>query len=410
MQLDFEARQTVPALAAVRFQPEVITGIVHDLQEKADCVAEFWLFGHYSAETPTVLIIQRYQRFSDKIPVAPDLLGTAQATPGPQAPTLPRAEFDGIFVRIFPDSRASLVAEVFVRGTDVAAGLPDFSVPFSASISAPVSAQSRARVVADFEASPPVPRLPRELPPRQPAPELDEPERGWLRRSMPFLGAIVLIGSLLGLFTQFQPRKGVPLPAPVGPGQPRPLGLFVDPAKDLWRISWNRDATMLHDAAGVRLFVQDGEEHFTPDLPAQDLDAGETHFRPRSKDITFRLEATAKDGRVSAESFRILQSAVPAAAPAPAALPPQVKFRVAPSLGAGVRGRIKGRIGIDVRVTIDQNGRVVSSRPTVKPAPGLQTYLTGRAQRAARSWRFEPATQNGQAVPGHYTIHFTFDR
>jgi len=30
--------------------------------------------------------------------------------------------------------------------------------------------------------------------------------------------------------------------------------------------------------------------------------------------------------------------------------------------------------------------------------------------KAARLWRFEPATENGKPVPGSQTIHFVFQR
>ena len=67
---------------------------------------------------------------------------------------------------------------------------------------------------------------------------------------------------------------------------------------------------------------------------------------------------------------------------------------------ASVRPRIKGTIPIDVRVHIDDRGRVTSAAPVVKRRTGLDAYLAGRAVEAARLWRFEPARENGKAVAG----------
>jgi TonB family protein len=61
-----------------------------------------------------------------------------------------------------------------------------------------------------------------------------------------------------------------------------------------------------------------------------------------------------------------------------------------------------------VRVHIDEQGRVTSATPVVKPQQGLDSYLSKSAVQAAWLWRFEPARENGKAVPGTQTIHFVF--
>lgn len=270
--------------------------------------------------------------------------------------------------------------------------------PFSA------AAGKAPRVVADFDTP-----VPRELPPRPVALPVDSPAGEW-RRSWPFLASLALVGGLLGM-GQIVWRKPA---TPVAPA--RPLGLFVDPAPSPWRISWNRDATVLHDAKTVRLFVQDGNDHgFSDNLPALspgEVSKGETVFQVHSNDVTFRLEATATDGRVSAESFRVVQLAppTPVAVRNAASRPPRAKNKVAPTVSDGIRSRIRGRIGLDVKVEVDADGNVVAARPARKPRNSLEKYLAGRAADAARSWKFEPAMQNGQPVPGDSTIRFAFGR
>ena len=136
--------------------------------------------------------------------------------------------------------------------------------------------------------------------------------------------------------------------------------------------------------------------------------------------MTFRLEVIDQAGRVSAESFRLVRAVNPPA-PSPAAdappspiseavpaTQPKASYRAPPVVAAGVRPRIKGSISIDVRVHIDASGRVVSAAPVTKQHSGLDQYLAGRAVAAARLWRFEPARENGKAVAGTSTIHFTF--
>jgi TonB family protein len=89
---------------------------------------------------------------------------------------------------------------------------------------------------------------------------------------------------------------------------------------------------------------------------------------------------------------------------------PKAIHRAPPVIAAGIRPRITGTTAIDVRVHIDERGRVVSAAPVAKPHQGLNAYLADSAVQAARLWRFEPARENGKAVPGTQTIHFVFQK
>jgi outer membrane biosynthesis protein TonB len=89
---------------------------------------------------------------------------------------------------------------------------------------------------------------------------------------------------------------------------------------------------------------------------------------------------------------------------------PKAIYRAPPVIAAGIRPRIKGTIAIDVRVHIDARGRVVSAAPVTRQHSGLDQYLAGRAVRAARLWRFEPARESGKAVEGTQILHFVFDK
>ncbi len=287
------------------------------------------------------------------------------------------------------------------------------------------------RLVPDFVPSPVVPSHPAEPPaPLLFAPReriFDEEEHPSaakkLLKWLPVVAGLLLAGA--GLWWVLQPSNRPPqTTAPVASNeQARPLGLAVEPMGKAWRVSWNPNATALRDARSVRLFVRDGDDQNPIDLSPRDLAAGMYMYQPRGNDVTFRLEATDSSGRITAESFRYErnETAVTPPAPKPPQAParavtvihrtePRAIHRAAPEIASGIRPRITGTIPIDVRVHVDERGRVTSAAPVVKPHPGLDAYLAESAVQAARLWRFEPARENGKAMPGTQTIHFVFQK
>jgi hypothetical protein len=267
--------------------------------------------------------------------------------------------------------------------------------------------------------------------------------RDRLKKWLPLLAALVLVGGIFGFLLK-PGGHGQSNPAPAQTAEAgRPLGLYVDPAAgQTWRVLWNPNATALHDARGVRLFVrekddgraddQSGDDQNPIDLSARDLASGSYEYRPMGNDVTFRLEVIDQAGRVSAESFRLMRAASPVTASAPSPPPPlgsgantmlsptaggagrfiqpRAIYRAPPVVASGIRPRIKGTIPIDVRVHIDTRGRVISATPVTRQHSGLDEYLAGRAVQAARLWRFEPARENGKPVEGVLVIHFTFQK
>jgi hypothetical protein len=240
--------------------------------------------------------------------------------------------------------------------------------------------------------------------------------RDRLKKWWPLLAALALVGGVLWFLLQ-PGRHGSSGPAPAQTAEAvRPLGLYVDPAGQTWRVSWNPNATALHEARSVQLFVREGEDQKRFDLSARDLTSGSYQYSPVAGDVTFRLEVVDKTGRISAESFRLMRAAnPPAPAPAPKAVPspatqPKAIYRAPPTVAAGIRSRIKGTVSIDVRVQIDARGHVASATPVTRQNSGLDKYLAGRAVQAARLWRFEPARENGKPVAGTQILHFVFDK
>jgi len=288
------------------------------------------------------------------------------------------------------------------------------------------------RLVPDYPPAPvePAPSLyglSQNSPPRvpfSPADPAEDPGTGErLKKWWPLFAALLLAGGIFWVATQRAAH--LPFnsanPAPVqNSGTNRPIGLYVDPVGPTWRVLWN--ATALRDARSVQLFVRDKDDQNHIELSARDLASASYEYRPMGSDVTFRLEVVDKAGLVSAESFRLIQSTNPAMpSPAPDTSPtptgrdagiaqPKAIYKAPPIVAAGIRARIRGTIPIDVRVHIDARGRVVSAAPATKQHSGLEQYLASRAVHAARLWRFEPARDNGQAVAGTSTIHFTFQK
>jgi hypothetical protein len=296
----------------------------------------------------------------------------------------------------------------------------------------PVAAAPREEPVAAIEPAPSLYGLADgagQWPDAEPRTDTDEPRAGGLKKWLPLLAALLLVGGIAWLMLR-PARHTVSNPAPAQVAETgRPLGLYVDSAGPTWRVLWNPNATALHEARTVQLFVREGDEQTRVEL-APYLASGSFPYKPAGNDVTFRLEVVDHAGQVSAESFRLLReplatagSAAPAAAaetpakPAPAAsatptrfVPPKATYRAPPVVAAGIRPRIRGTIAIDVRVHIDARGRVNSATPITKQHSGLEEYLAGRAVQAARLWKFEPARENGAAVAGTQTLHFVFEK
>ena len=86
--------------------------------------------------------------------------------------------------------------------------------------------------------------------------------------------------------------------------------------------------------------------------------------------------------------------------------PPRLIFKVEPDYPEAARGRgIQGEVL--VRLSVDESGAVAS----VVLVQGLDDLLDLPALEAARSLRFEPATQDGApvAVEIDYRFHFSYD-
>lgn len=227
------------------------------------------------------------------------------------------------------------------------------------------------------------------------------------------------------------------------PSRVAALGLTVHPGEGGWRITWDPTTTAVRDSVRGALQVTEDESHERIPLSPEQVRAGVATYRPIGEDITFRLDLVEQDNSLSTETYRVIlkprepetaatprparkQAEAPKAEPkvaeaAPKADQPEPKpeeghyvesevlTRVSPEVPDGIRPRITQPLPIDVRVSIDREGRVTGAS-AVQHRDGLIDYLGKRAVAAARQWTFTPARRGGKPVDSTRTIHFVFEQ
>jgi hypothetical protein len=84
-----------------------------------------------------------------------------------------------------------------------------------------------------------------------------------------------------------------------------------------------------------------------------------------------------------------------------------IKKTVAPQISPGIDRLISSKVKIRVRVSIDDQGRVVQAEALTRGGP-LVDDLAQSATNAARLWLFEPARRAGRNVPSEAILDFDF--
>ena len=86
---------------------------------------------------------------------------------------------------------------------------------------------------------------------------------------------------------------------------------------------------------------------------------------------------------------------------------PRIIRQVYPSVPSSVRSMIAGEASVEVRVSIDENGKVAQA-VVVRRNGASSPYLAESAASSARLWRFEPARDGGRPVPSEMLLNFRF--
>jgi TonB family protein len=77
-----------------------------------------------------------------------------------------------------------------------------------------------------------------------------------------------------------------------------------------------------------------------------------------------------------------------------------------PDASQRARDTIRGKVRINVRVHVDESGRVTAA---AFDAPGPSQYFADRTLQAAKLWRFTPAKMDGHSVPSDWVLRFQID-
>ena len=130
-----------------------------------------------------------------------------------------------------------------------------------------------------------------------------EPRR-WLRL-MPTIGvamfAIVLAGFILDVNSARQAKKLSAAPSSVDSS---PLGLSVTSESQQLEILWNHTSSAIHDAENATIRISDGDLSEAVPFDARQLQDGSLVYRPRTNDVSIRMEVHERDGKQVSESMR----------------------------------------------------------------------------------------------------------
>jgi TonB family protein len=81
--------------------------------------------------------------------------------------------------------------------------------------------------------------------------------------------------------------------------------------------------------------------------------------------------------------------------------------RVTPKITPGALRSVQGKIKIQVKVKVDETGRVTDARLKSR---GPSRFFAERALEAARGWKFEPARENGKPLASQWMVEFDLSR
>jgi TonB family protein len=85
----------------------------------------------------------------------------------------------------------------------------------------------------------------------------------------------------------------------------------------------------------------------------------------------------------------------------------EVIHQVLPEIPQKAKSTINGKVKITVRVQADSSGNVVDAKLS---SPGPSRYFADLALKAARQWRFTPASAAGRADPTEWDLRFELTR
>lgn len=322
---------------------------------------------------------------------------------------------------------------------------------------------------ADVETPEELPAFGGEAPP--PPPSLEwlpapqrYPARGFHWWWYPLLAVLMIVLGTLGYLAHLKsvsPPAAVPVASDASD-----LALVVERRGADLLVSWNRHSVAAAGAVAAALAIRDGDlQEQVLRLETEQLRHGSVLYSPASTTVQFRLEVTDPESVKTSETVLALTAAKsdlgtsgpdrwlpaqpavtppsPAAesspatrdfgqrvhvmlvdppsqapgaqqagaehplTPTPKYVPPLPIHEVQPSLPPKTQKLVTSLREVDIKVQIDDSGRVVKAEP-VQSNREVSGFLVGPARNAAMLWRFVPAQRGDQAVPSELVLRFQY--
>lgn len=200
--------------------------------------------------------------------------------------------------------------------------------------------------------------------------------------------------------------------------------LHVDPARRCTvsdiraMLDGKAKASPLNDPAVVRTPAPTADKEARTRLPVVPLIVGavlliaiiiglgihsrKTHTAPVQTQATQQAPAAEPDTQAPAP-----QTSAPSAPSAIGDSKGEVLNRVIPEASHGASSTIHGKVGVVVRVTVDETGAVTNAEFATH---GPSAYFARLAMDSARNWKFKPPLQNGRATASTWLLHYAFRR
>lgn len=142
-----------------------------------------------------------------------------------------------------------------------------------------------------------------------------------------------------------------------------------------------------------------------PDAPPATQTAAVDPARMRAPDFLPK----AAQIQAPAAPAQEMRQALPArsAAPITPVQAPKALREIRPTLPFSVASMLKRPTQVQVRVFVDQYGRVTRAEPVIPPG-GINQYLGASAANAAKLWTFQPARRGDTPLASELVLNFTF--
>ena len=126
--------------------------------------------------------------------------------------------------------------------------------------------------------------------------------RRWLRL-LPTIGVAMLAIFLASFILDVQRARAAKKPA-ASDVDSSPLGLRVTSEPEQVEVLWDHASSAIKDAKQATIRISDGDIAESVPFDSKQLQDGSLVYRPRTNDVSIRMEVNERDGRWVSESVR----------------------------------------------------------------------------------------------------------